>query len=162
MVGSLGAAGTNAHTSAEETVYHNKIPANELDKFLKLESEKFSQLVLRLFHTELEAVYEEYNRGLDSDPRKVFYALMEGIYPTHPYGQQTTLGTSKHLKNPSLVDINNFFDTYYVPNNMALVLVGDLEFDKTIKMVDATFGKMERKDLVQPDLPKEEPIKGIV
>jgi zinc protease len=162
MVGSLGATGTNAHTSAEETVYHNKIPANELDKFLRLESEKFSQVVLRLFHTELEAVYEEYNRGLDSDPRKVFYALMEGIYPTHPYGQQTTLGTSEHLKNPSMVEINNYFDTYYVPNNMALVLVGDLEFDKTIKMVDKTFGKLVKKDLEYPDLPKEEPITGIV
>ena len=162
MVGSLGAAGTNAHTSAEETVYHNKIPANELGKFLKLESEKFSQLVLRLFHTELEAVYEEYNRGLDSDGQKVFYALMEGIYPTHPYGQQTTIGTSQHLKNPSMEDINTFFDTYYVPNNMALVLVGDLEFDKTIKMVDETFGKLVKKDLVYPDLPKEEPINGIV
>lgn len=162
MVGSMGATGSNAHTSAEETVYHNKIPANELNKFLKLESEKFSQLVLRLFHTELEAVYEEYNRGLDSDPRKVFYALMDGIYPTHPYGQQTTLGTSEHLKNPSMVEINNYFDTYYVPNNMALVLVGDLEFDKTIKMVDETFGKLVRKDLKYPVLPKEESIKGIV
>ncbi len=162
MVSSLGATGTNAHTSAEETVYHNKIPANELDKFLKLESEKFSQLVLRLFHTELEAVYEEFNRALDSDPRKQFYALMSGIYPTHPYGQQSTIGTSEHLKNPSMIDINNYFNKYYVPNNMALVLVGDIDFDSTIQKVDATFGKLKNKEVVHPVLPKEEPLTSIV
>lgn len=162
MVASLGATGTNAHTSAEETVYKNKIPSNELDKFLELESEKFRKLVLRLFHTELEAVYEEYNRGLDSDPSKTFFALMDGMYPTHPYGQQTTIGTSQHLKNPSLVNIQNYFDKYYVPGNMALVLVGDLEFDKTIAKVDETFGKLKGKTVEHPVLPKEEPKTEIV
>lgn len=161
MVSSLGATGTNAHTSAEETVYQNKIPANELKKFLTLESEKFSQLVLRLFHTELEVVYEEFNRNMDNDPAKTFFALMDGLFPTHPYGQQTTIGISEHLKNPSMVQINNYFDKYYVPNNMAVVLVGDLEFDKTIKMVDATFGKLKTKDVEHPVLPKEEPIIGV-
>ncbi len=162
MVSSLGATGTNAHTSSEETVYQNKIPSNELDKFLFLESEKFSKLVLRLFHTELEAVYEEYNRNLDNDPAKTFHALMDGLYPTHPYGQQTTIGISEHLKNPSMLHINNYFETYYVPNNMALVLVGDIEFDKTIQMVDATFGKLEGKEVVHPELPKEKPATEIV
>ena len=156
MVSSLGATATNAHTSAEETVYQNKIPANELNKFLMLESERFRKLVLRLFHTELEAVYEEFNRGLDSDPSKTFYALMDGLYPTHPYGQQTTIGTSEHLKNPSMIDINNYFDKYYVPSNMALVLVGDLEFDESIVMVNNTFGKLEAKEVIHPELPKEE------
>lgn len=157
MVSSLGATGTNAHTSSEETVYHNKIPANELDKFLSLESEKFRKLVLRLFHTELEAVYEEYNRNLDNDPAKTFFALMDGLYPTHPYGQQTTIGISEHLKNPSMLHIQNYFDKYYVPSNMALVLVGDLEFDETIKKVNATFGTLEGPEVEHPVLPKEEP-----
>ncbi len=53
MTSSMGATGTNAHTWFEETVYHNKIPSNELSKWLTLESERFGQLVLRLFHTEL-------------------------------------------------------------------------------------------------------------
>ena len=162
MVSSLGATGTNAHTSSEETVYQNKIPANELDKFLYLESERFRKLVMRLFHTELEAVYEEYNRGLDNDPTKTFHALMDGLYPTHPYGQQSTIGTSEHLKNPSMIHIQNYFDTYYVPSNMALVLVGDLEFDATIKMVDATFGALQDKEVKHPILPKEVPATEVV
>ncbi|MGI9531401.1 M16 family metallopeptidase [Lutimonas sp.] len=162
MFSALGATGTNAHTWYEETVYKNKIPANELDKWLTLESERFSKLVLRLFHTELEAVYEEFNRTQDSDYRKSYYAMLDGLFPTHPYGQQTTIGTSEHLKNPSMVQINNYFDKYYVPNNMAVVLVGDLEFEDAIKKVDKTFGQLKYKDVEHPNLPVEEPMNGVL
>jgi len=158
MMSSLGATGTNAHTWFEETVYKNKIPANELDKWLNLESERFSQLVLRLFHTELEAVFEEFNRGQDNDGRKAYAAMLEGLFPNHPYGQQTTIGTAEHLKNPSMIDIHNYFDKYYVPNNMAVVLVGDIDFDATISKVNNTFGQFEKKEVVHPELPKEAPI----
>lgn len=162
MTSSLGATGTNAHTWFEETVYKNKIPENELDKWLSLEHERFSELVLRLFHTELEAVFEEFNRGQDSDGRKRYSAMLEGLYPNHPYGQQKTIGTAEHLKSPSLVDINAYFDKYYVPNNMAMVLVGDLDFDETIKKVNATFGKLNSKEVTHPILPKEQIIKKVV
>jgi len=70
-ISSLGATGTNAHTWLDETVYKNNIPANELEKWLKIEKERFSEFVLRLFHTELEAVYEEFNRAQDNDGRLV-------------------------------------------------------------------------------------------
>ncbi|UZO80307.1 insulinase family protein [Aquimarina sp. ERC-38] len=158
LVNSLGSEGTNAFTSQEQTVYVNKIPSNELDKWLQIESERFSQLVLRLFHTELEAVYEEFNRGQDSDGRKQYYAVLEGLYPTHPYGTQTTIGKSEHLKNPSMEAIHNYFNTYYVPNNMAVILVGDLDYDTTIKMVDKAFGSYEKKEVVQPEFSEEQPI----
>ena len=155
MTSSLGATGTNAYTSFEQTVYTNKIPANEFNKWVTLESERFSTLVLRLFHTELEAVFEEFNRTQDSDFRKRYYRMLEDLFPKHPYGQQKTIGTADHLKNPSLVDINNYFDKYYVPNNMAIVLVGDLDFDSTIKKINDTFGQFEKKELSHPVLPKE-------
>jgi len=158
MSASLGATGTNAYTWFEQTVYTNKIPANEFDKWLTLESERFSTLVLRLFHTELEAVFEEFNRSQDSDFRKRYKAMLEGLFPNHPYGQQTTIGTADHLKNPSMNDIHNYFNKYYVPNNMAIILVGDFEFDSTIKKVNAAFGKYERKELTHPTLPKEDKI----
>jgi len=66
-ISSLGASGTNAHTWFDETVYKNNIPNNELEKWLKVEKERFSEMVLRLFHTELESVYEEFNRAQDND-----------------------------------------------------------------------------------------------
>lgn len=162
MVSSMGATGTNAHTWLEQTVYHNKIPANELSKFLTVESDRFNKLVLRLFHTELEAVYEEYNRTQDNDGWKILKAKLDGLFPNHPYGQQSPIGTSEHLKNPSMVAINNYFEKYYVPSNMALVLVGDLDFDSTIQLVDETFGKLEQKEILHPELPEERPIEEIV
>ncbi|MFC3159698.1 Predicted Zn-dependent peptidase [Chryseobacterium arachidis] len=161
-ISSLGATGTNAHTWLDETVYKNNIPSNELEKWLKVEKERFSELVLRLFHTELEAVYEEYNRAQDNDGRLVNYALMEALFPKHPNGQQTTIGTSEHLKSPSMVAIHKYFDTYYVPNNMAVVLVGDLDFDKTIKLVDQYFGTFKYKELPMKKMITEEPMTSIV
>lgn len=158
MVSSLGAEGTNAWTWYEQTVYTNKIPSNELDKWLHLESERFSQLVLRLFHTELEAVYEEFNRSQDADFRKLSYALNDALFPKHPYGQQKAIGTSEHLKNPSMEAIHNYFNKYYVPNNMAIVLVGDIDFEKTIQKVNDAFGGMAYKEVTYPERPREEPI----
>ena len=134
----------------------------ELEKWLKVEKERFSELVLRLFHTELEAVYEEYNRAQDNDSRLVNYELMDALFPKHPNGQQTTIGKSEHLKNPSMIAIHKYFDTYYVPNNYAMVLVGDLDFDQTIKLVDQYFGSFEYKELPMKKMVSEDPMTKIV
>jgi len=162
MISSLGAEGTNAWTWHEETVYVNKIPSNALDKWLHVESERFSKLVLRIFHTELEAVYEEFNRSQDSDYRRASYALNDALFPTHPYGQQTTIGTSDHLKNPSMVAIHNYFEKYYVPNNMAVILVGDIDFEETIKKVNDAFGAFKHQEVTHPERPTEAPMTAIV
>ena len=103
MLASIGATGTNAFTSFDQTVYVNDIPSNQIDTWLKIEAERFRKPVLRLFHTELEAVYEEKNRGLDNDGNKVYEALFDGLFKNHTYGTQTTIGTIDHLKNPSMV-----------------------------------------------------------
>lgn len=161
MISGLGAQGTNAFTSSERTAYINDIPSTELEKWMKVESERFSELVLRLFHTELEAVFEEFNRGQDSDYRKSWYAMSELLFPTHPYGTQTTIGEGDHLKNPSMVKIHEYFDTYYVPNNMAICLAGDFEPAKALELIKKYFGSMEAKEVVQPTHPVEEPITSV-
>lgn len=158
MINALGAQGTNAFTSLERTVYINDIPSTELEKWMKVEAERFSELVLRLFHTELEAVYEEFNRSQDNDYRKASYAMDKLIYKVHPYGTQTTIGTGEHLKNPSMVKIHEYFNKYYVPNNMAIILAGDFDPESTLEMIKKYFGGMERKELTQPVHPKEDPI----
>ena len=157
MVSGLGAQRTNAYTSLERTVYVNDIPATELEKWMYLESERFSELVLRLFHTELEAVYEEFNMGQDNDYRKSYAAMNKLLFPTHPYGTQTTIGEGEHLKNPSMEKIHEYFDKYYVPNNMAVILSGDLHFDQTIALVNKYFGKMEAKEVTPRKMPIEAP-----
>ncbi|WP_300689992.1 insulinase family protein [Chryseobacterium sp.] len=161
-ISSLGASGTNAHTWFDETVYKNNIPNNELEKWLKIEKERFSEIVLRLFHTELESVYEEFNRAQDNDTRLVNYELMDALFPTHPNGQQTTLGKPEHLKNPSMKAIHKYFDEYYVPNNYAMVLVGDLNFEETIQLIDQYFGALPYKELPKKNAVVEQPITAIV
>ena len=158
MVSSIGAKGTNAYTSVEQTVYINDIPSNELERWMQLESERFQELVLRLFHTELEAVYEEYNRGLDSDGRKAFTAMLQGLFPNHNYGLQSTIGKGEHLKNPSHVKIHEYFDTYYVPNNMALIVAGDFDPDEMVKLAEKYFGTYEPQEFPKYTFPAAQPI----
>lgn len=147
MIKKLGARGTNAYTSTERTVYINDIPSDELERWMAIESERMQECVLRLFHTELETVYEEFNRGQDNDGRQVYQKKNALLYPDHPYGTQTTIGTGEHLKNPSMVKIHEFFSTWYVPNNMAVILSGDIDYEATIAMVDQYFGKWKRKEV---------------
>lgn len=162
VISSLGASGTNAHTWFDETVYKNNIPSNELEKWLKVEKERFSEIVLRLFHTELESVYEEFNRAQDNDSRLVNYELMDALFPTHANGQQTTLGKAEHLKNPSMKAIHKYFDEYYVPNNYAMVMVGDLDYERTIQLIDQYFGTIPYKELPKKTPVVEQPLRGIV
>jgi len=158
MISSIGAKGTNAYTSTEQTVYVNDIPTNAQEKWMMIESVRFQDLVLRLFHTELETVFEEFNRGQDNDYRKVSEAMNREMYKKHPYGTQTTIGTGEDLKNPSMVKIHQYFDTYYVPNNMAVVMAGDINYDSTIAMVDKYFGSWKSKPVPAFTFTPEDPI----
>lgn len=158
MMTSMGAQGTNAFTSFEKTVYTDDVPANALDKYITVQAERFRNPVLRIFHTELEAVYEEKNRSLDSDGSQVFETLFANLFKKHNYGLQTTIGTVEHLKNPSLREIRKYFKTYYVPNNMAVVLSGDFNPDEVIAKIDKVFSYMEYKDVPKYTFEKEDPI----
>jgi predicted Zn-dependent peptidase len=158
LLAGIGATGTNAYTSLDKTVYVNDIPSNQIDNWLKIEAERFRKPVLRLFHTELEAVYEEKNRGLDNDQNKVFEALFSGLFTNHTYGTQTTIGTIEHLKNPSMVEINKFYNKYYVPNNMAIIMSGDFDPDKVIVEIEKNFGKFTPKPYDEYKFQPEAPI----
>ncbi len=158
MLSGIGAKGTNAYTSNEKTVYINDIPSNQIQKWLKIESERFRNPVFRLFHTELETVYEEKNISLDSDGRKLFQSLLEGLFPNHQYGQQSTIGTVPHLKNPSIKEIGKYYNKYYVPNNMAICLSGDFDVKQVMRWIEKYFGAFEARELSEFDVRQEEPI----
>ncbi|SJZ75499.1 M16 family metallopeptidase [Sediminibacterium ginsengisoli] len=160
MMAAMGAQGTNAHTWVEETVYEEDVPSNAIDKFLDVQAERFRNPVLRIFHTELEAVYEEKNRSLDEDGWKMQDASHYYLFPTHNYGQQTTIGTIEHLKNPSLNAIRDYYYKYYVPNNMAIVMAGDIDPDKLIKQIDDRFSYMKSKPVQEYNPAPEKPLAG--
>ena len=160
MMSSIGSQRTNAHTSVEETVYEEDIPSNAIDKFMTIQAERFRNPIFRIFHTELEAVYEEKNRGLDDDNRKMQEAMVYNVFPTSNYGQQSTIGTIEHLKNPSLKAIRQYYNEYYVPNNIAIVMAGDFNPDDVIKIIDKDFGYMKPKPVEEYKNPVEKPIAG--
>jgi predicted Zn-dependent peptidase len=148
MVSAIGAKDTNAYTWVEQTVYVNDIPANELERWFALEAERFRRPILRLFHTELETVFEEYNISQDKDFRKTLRTMQSMLTPSHPYGTQTTLGRGEDLKNPSQTNIYRFFDQYYIPNNIGIILCGDFDPDEAVRLAEQHFGGF---------IPKEKP-----
>lgn len=143
----IGARDTNAYTWVDQTVYVNDIPSNELERWMRLESERFRMMALRLFHTELETVYEEFNINQDRDARKVNNSLREMLFPNHPYGTQTTIGRPEHLKNPSHFNIQWYFQTYYVPNNMGILLSGDFDPEEVVALAERYWGGYEQREM---------------
>lgn len=144
----IGSEGTNAYTSTDMTVYVEQIPSNQIENWARIQADRFANPVIRGFHTELETVYEEKNMSLTKDFRKALEAMDGMLFPDHPYGTQTVLGTQEHLKNPSITNIKNYQKTYYVPNNMAICLSGDFNPDEMVAVIEKYFGQMEpNKDL---------------
>ena len=162
LMASIGSEGSNAYTSNDVTCYVENIPNNEIENWAKIQSDRFQNMVIRGFHTELEAVYEEKNISMASDGNKEWAAMWKLLTPTHPYGTQTTIGEQEHLKNPSIVNIQNYFHQYYVPNNVAIVLAGDFDPDKTIAIIDKYFGGWKKSDkVVRPEFAPQADITAV-
>ncbi len=163
LMAAIGANGTNAYTGFDQTVYVEDIPSNQVENWAMIQADRFENNVIRGFHTELETVYEEKNMSLTSDSRKVYEALLSALFPDHPYGTQTVLGTQENLKNPSITNIKNYHKTWYVPNNMAICMSGDFDPDETIEIIKKYFGHLKPNPNL-PKLPvaKESPVKGII
>ncbi|NLB03495.1 MAG: insulinase family protein, partial [Bacteroidales bacterium] len=143
LMTAIGASGTNAYTGFDMTVYTEDIPSNQIENWAKIQADRFQNNVIRGFHTELETVYEEKNMSLTNDFRKVYERILATLFPHHPYGTQTVLGTQEHLKNPSVTNIKNYYKTYYVPNNMAICLSGDFNPKEMIQVIKKYFGEMK-------------------
>lgn len=158
MMKFIGSQGTNAATSNDYTVYIENIPSNQLENWAAIQYDRFTNPVFRIFHTELETVYEEKNTSLANDDRKSNEMMLSALFPNHPYGQQTTLGSVEHLKNPSIINIQNFFNKYYVCNNMAICLAGDFDYDEAIAIIDKYFGQMRPHKVPRMVVKKESPI----
>lgn len=156
IMAAIGSNGTNAHTWFDETIYKEDIPSNEVQRWAEIQADRFQNLVLRGFHTELEAVYEEKNISLSDDGEKASDAVFAKLFPSHSYGTQTTIGTQDHLKNPSLVAITDYYNKYYKPNNIAICMSGDMNPDEVIAILDKEFGSWQPgKDTAPRKFPKQ-------
>jgi predicted Zn-dependent peptidase len=139
----LGLTGLNAYTDNDATVYVAKVPKNRLAQWAKVEATRYADAVFRLFWPELEAVYEEKNRGLDNPRTRVREAFMRAMFPHHGYGWSTTIGETDHLKNPAYADMEAFFRRYYTPENMAILLAGDVD-ESVLPVLEQAFAGFKR------------------
>jgi predicted Zn-dependent peptidase len=146
LIQNIGGKNTNAYTSYDETVYFNSFPPEEIYKWLELYSERLINPVFRNFQAELETVYEEFNRGQDETGSREQEFILNNIFSGHPYAR-SIIGLPQHLKNPQLSHLIEFYNTWYVPNNMALILVGNIKTNQVASIIKEKFGRLESKPL---------------
>lgn len=145
LVQAMGGSGLNAGTGYDGTVYYNSFPPYQLQRWLELYSHRFINPVFRGFQSELETVYEEKNMYSENPFVQIQELLMENSFGKESSYGRPIIGSGEHLKNPSLKLLIEFYEKYYVPSNMALVLSGDIDIEKTKAYVESTFGKWESK-----------------
>ncbi|MEO8703168.1 MAG: insulinase family protein [Kofleriaceae bacterium] len=155
----IGVTGLNAFTADDQTVYVSTIPKNRLAQWARVEAARYDDAVFRLFWPELEAVYEEKNRALDNPGRRVNEALMVALFPKHGYGYSSGIGEIEHLKKPAYGDMVTFFNRYYTPGNMAILLSGDVDAS-VIPLLEKEFGNFKRKPGAAVEPGEITPLKG--
>lgn len=154
LISLYGGTGLNAYTSFDETVFHNTFSPQYLRQWCELNSERLRDPVFRLFQGELETVYEEKNMYADnlltSTAEKAQQIALAGTPYAYPI-----IGATDSLKNPRLSEMMRFFRTYYVPENMGLMLSGDIKADSLQPLLEKTFGQLKNTNNmpVKPDMP---------
>jgi len=160
LIKSIGGTDLNAGTGWDMTVYYNAFPPNQIEKWLELYSARFENPVFRGFQQELEVVYEEKNLYSDIFVFPLLEQYNKQFFKNHPYGQQTLVGSIDNLKNPSLTKMFDFYKTYYVPNNMALIISGDFNKDEIIPIIKEKFGDWKSSEIPENKVYTEVEFKG--
>ena len=148
LIQSIGGEGLNAATSYDMTYYHNSFPAYQMERWLTLYADRLTNPVFRTFQAELENVFEEYNMYSDDNSQHVQKFINAELYKGSAYARDI-IGYPEDLKNPKLRQLIDFFHTWYVPNNMALILIGNFSAEEAKPLIEKTFGRMQAKPLPQ-------------
>jgi zinc protease len=156
----IGSTGINAGTGPDYTVYFNNFPSNQMERWLEVYSHRFLSPVFRSFQAELEVVYEEKNMYSDMFFMNLLEEFNKKFFKVHPYGQQPLIGTIEHLKNPSLTKMKEFYDRWYVANNMALIITGDFEIEAILPLINQKFGALPAGKVPEKTTWVEAPFSG--
>ena len=159
LMESIGGKGMNAGTSFDLTYYHNSFPAYQINKWLEITSERFRHPVFRTFQSELENVYEEYNMYQDDPMNQQSNFIRSKAFEGHPYARDI-IGLPEHLKNPQLSKLIDFYNDWYTPENMALILVGNIKTQQILGRINAAFGRLPQKATPERKTYPENTIKG--
>ncbi|MBR3947623.1 MAG: insulinase family protein [Bacteroidales bacterium] len=161
LLDGMGATMVNAFTSDEVVAYFNAFPVGQMEKWMELYSHRFKHPVFRLFQSELETVFEEKNMYADEFSSNLMESFMSYFYKKHPYGTQTVIGKSDHIKNPSLSTMQKMYDTYYVANNMALIMTGNFKVSDVKPLIEKYFGEWRKGEVPQYPKYDEKPFNGV-
>ena len=145
IVETAGGVGLNATTSADYTNYFYSFPANKLELWMSLESERFLEPVFREFYKEKQVILEERRLRTDNSPiGKTIEVFLDTAFSVHPY-KRPTIGYNEDILNLTRDDVQEFFDTYYTPNNLTIAIAGDVNPRQVKKLARVYFGRFTKK-----------------
>jgi predicted Zn-dependent peptidase len=150
-----GGTGLNAATSADYTVYFYSFPSNKLELWMSLESERFLEPVFREFYKEKQVVLEERRLRTDNSPvGQLIEAFLDRAFTTHPY-KRPVIGYDEDIRNLEREDIQTFFETHYVPSELTVAIVGDVEPKQVQELAEVYFGRFPAQPAAKEEIPVE-------
>ena len=141
IVEQAGGVGLNAATSTDATVYFYSFPSNKLELWMSLESERFLEPVFREFYKEKDVILEERRLRTDNSPiGQMIEAFLDAAFKVHPY-RRPVIGYDKDIRNLTHKDVQQFFETHYVPSNLTMGVVGDVDPEQVKRLAQVYFGR---------------------
>ena len=158
IVEQAGGVGLNATTSAEATRYFYSFPSNKLELWMSLESERFLDPVIRReFYKEKDVILEERRLRVENSPiGMMIEKFIDAAFTTHPY-RRPVIGYDEDIRNLTPDDIQNFFESYYVPSNITIAVVGDVDPAEVKKLAQTYFGRYKSRAKAEANIPVEPP-----
>jgi predicted Zn-dependent peptidase len=156
IVEQAGGVGLNANTSTEATRYLYSFPANKLELWMSLESERFLEPVIRReFYKEKDVILEERRMRVENSPIGLMIEkFIDTAYKVHPY-RRPVIGYDEDIRNLTPKNVQDFFETHYVPSNLAIAIVGDVDPKEVKRLAQIYFGRYPAKPKPQQRIPRE-------
>ena len=147
-----GGSRMNAYTSYDHTAYFISVPANKLELFMWMESERLLRPVFREFYAERDVVFEKRRMRTESTPLGKFFESFNSLFwESHPYSWPI-IGWPSDIPAISKKQADAFYATYYMPQNLTLVLVGDFKTKPALAMAEKYFGRLKKGEGLPPDV----------
>ena len=135
-----GGLDMNASTGQDVTTYHVSLPANKIELWARIESDRLLNPVFREFYTERDVIMEERRQRVEADPEgKLYEKFLSAAFQVHPYGRPI-LGWTKDMKYLSPEAARKIFEKYKAPESIVIAVVGDIEPAATLKLIEKYFG----------------------
>lgn len=155
IVEQSGGVGLNANTSTEATRYFYSFPSNKLELWMSLESDRFLQPVFREFYKEKDVILEERRLRVENSPIGLMLEkFSDAAFKVHPY-RRPVIGYDEDIRNLTREDVQKFFDTHYVPSNLTIAIVGDVNPTEAKKLAQTYFGRFKAASKTQTQVQAE-------